>query len=88
MLISLDTDMTPQMGFWGLLMAVVATIIGGVGKPFGALAGALCTAAIQQVGIWYLPSRWNEAVVFGVLFLILIFRPQGLFGLRVRKATV
>ena len=87
-LISLDTDITPQMGFWGLLMGVVATIVGGIGRPAGALLGATLTAAAQQLSIWYLASQWKDAVAFGVLFLLLVLRPHGLLGQPIRKAAV
>jgi len=87
-LIALDTDITPQMGFWGLLMGVVATIVGGIGRPAGALLGAVLIAAAQQISIWYLPSQWKDAVAFGVLFLALVLRPHGLMGQPIRKATV
>jgi branched-chain amino acid transport system permease protein len=87
-LTSLETDLTPQMGFSGLLMAVVATIVGGVGSVGGVVLGALLIAIAQQCGVWFLPSQWQDAIVFLVLIVFLLVRPQGFFGKAVRQVTV
>jgi branched-chain amino acid transport system permease protein len=68
-LISLDTDMTPTMGFYALLMGVTAAIVGGIGKIWGALLGGLLIGLIQHLGVWKLPTEWQETIVFIVLIL-------------------
>ena len=87
-LISFDLDMTPTMGMNALLIGVVAVIIGGVGSILGVVLGALLLALAQQVGIWYLSSQWQDAIAFVVLFMFLLYRPQGFFGKSIKKATI
>jgi branched-chain amino acid transport system permease protein len=87
-LISLDVDMTPNMGFIGLMMAVAASIVGGIGSIPGAALGALIVAFAQQLSAWWLPSQWQDPIAFGILFVFLIIRPQGVFGQRIKKASI
>src|SRR5207253_7257264 len=60
--ISLDTDITPTMGFGALLMGVVAAIVGGVGSIPGAMLGGLLVGLAQQLGVWKLPTQWQDAI--------------------------
>lgn len=87
-LVSLDVDMTPTMGMAALMMAVVAVIIGGIGSIPGTALGALLLATAQHFGIWKVGSHWREAITFVILLAFLLFRPQGFFGKKVRKAAV
>ena len=87
-LISLDTDLTPTMGFNALLMGVIAVIIGGVGSIPGSFWGGLFVGLAQNVGVWKLPTQWQDSIVFLILILFLLLRPQGIFGRPLRKATV
>jgi branched-chain amino acid transport system permease protein len=74
------TALNPLMGFTALLMGVVAAIVGGIGSIRGAFAGAILVSGAQHVAMWQLPSEWQDAVVFVVLILFLLFRPYGFFG--------
>lgn len=87
-LISFDTDMTPMMGFNALLMGVVAAIVGGIGSIPGALLGGLLVGMAQHLGVWKLPTQWQDAIVFVILILFLLFRPQGFLGKPLRQAAV
>jgi branched-chain amino acid transport system permease protein len=87
-LISLDTDMTPMMGFYALLMGVVAVIAGGVGSIPGAALGGLLVGMAQHLGVWKLPTQWQDTIVFLILIFFLLFRPQGFLGKAVKKAAV
>jgi branched-chain amino acid transport system permease protein len=86
-LISLDTDITPTMGFGALLLGVVAAIVGGVGSMPGAMLGLLVGLA-QHLGVWKLPTQWQDEIVFLILIAFLIARPQGLFGRPVKNIGV
>lgn len=79
-MISFDTDMTPTMGFNALVMAVVAVIVGGIHSLPGAALGGLLIGLAQNLGVWFLPSKWQDTIVFGILILFLIFRPYGILG--------
>ena len=87
-LISLDIDMTPTMGLNALLMGVVAAIVGGIGSLPGAALGALLLALAQNFGVWKIPSQWQDAIAFAILLVFLVFRPAGMFGVRVRKVRI
>lgn len=87
-LVSLDVDMTPTMGMEALLMGVVAMIIGGVGSIRGIALGALLLALAQNFGVWYISSQWQDAIAFGILLIFLLFKPEGFYGKKLRKAEI
>ena len=87
-LVSLDTDINPSMGFYALLMGVIAVIIGGIGSFKGTAIGALILSFAQNLGGWKLPTQWQDAIAFMVMLLFLLFRPQGLFGKNLKKADI
>ena len=84
-LIALDTDMTPTMGFHVLLYAVVAMIIGGVGSNKGLIGGALLLATAQHLSAYYIDSKWMDATAYIILILFLIWKPLGFSGKRLKK---
>ena len=67
----LDMDM--------LILALVVVVIGGLGSLKGALLGALLIGEVQTVGVVLLPDV-SSFLLFGVMALILVFKPAGLFG--------
>jgi len=76
----------PMMGIIPGLKAFVAAVLGGIGIIPGALVGGL-VLGIVETGIQSVEgmSLWRDAVAFGILILILIFKPSGLFGKNVRE---
>jgi branched-chain amino acid transport system permease protein len=79
LLLAYDTDLTPLIGFKSVLMAVVAVIVGGIGSVSGSLCGGLLVGLVQHFGVWRLPTQWQDAIVFGVLILFMLVRPEGIF---------
>jgi len=77
-LIGMDTDITPLMGYGAMLNAIVAIIVGGARNPIGWLVGAVVLGIAQHVGVWRIESHWQDAIAFGLLLLFMIFRPNGL----------
>jgi branched-chain amino acid transport system permease protein len=63
-----------------LLNAIVALIIGGIGKFHAPIVGGFIIGILQSLVIWKFSANWMEGVSFVLLILFLIFRPQGLFG--------
>jgi len=76
----------PAMGFQFLLVVFAAAILGGIGQPYGAMAGALVVGVTMEVSALYISSDYKTVVAFGLLILALLFRPQGLVAPR-RAAT-
>jgi branched-chain amino acid transport system permease protein len=78
------TNITFLTGFRTGLIAFTAAVLGGIGNLTGAVVGAMLIGLTQSFtdGLsWHSPgSAWTEAVVFGILILILVFRPEGLLG--------
>jgi neutral amino acid transport system permease protein len=72
--------MTPNLGFFLLLSLFAAVILGGIGNAYGALAGGLLLGVAQEWSTLVIDARWKIAVGFAILILVLIVRPQGLFG--------
>jgi len=87
-LVSLDVDMTPTMGMNALMMGVVAMIVGGVGSIWGIVLGSLLLALAQNLGVWYISSQWQDAIAFAILLIFLLFKPEGFFGKKLKKAAV
>jgi len=76
--------MTPNLGFFLLLSLFAAVILGEIGNAFGALAGGLLLGLAQEWSTLVVDARWKVAIGFAILIIVLIVRPQGLFGRRER----
>jgi neutral amino acid transport system permease protein len=78
-MLGLDTHLRPVMG-WNLLIVIFAAVIlGGVGNPYGALAGGMIVAMSQELSVMILPAQYKPAVGFAILIAVLLYKPQGLF---------
>jgi branched-chain amino acid transport system permease protein len=80
------TNIQFDQGFTLGLIAFTAAVLGGIGNLPGAVLGALLIGLIQQFNeglSWHSPgSDWTQSIVFAILILILVFRPEGLLGER------
>jgi neutral amino acid transport system permease protein len=74
------TDLRPELGFELLLPIFAAVILGGIGDAFGALAAGLVLGVMTEWSTLVIDPRWKVAVGFVVLVVVLIIRPQGIFG--------
>ena len=72
-------------GFTAGLIAFTAAVMGGIGNLKGAVAGGLIIGVIQAISDTHYGGVWTPAVVFAILILIMVFRPQGLFGEETRE---
>jgi branched-subunit amino acid ABC-type transport system permease component len=68
----------PTMGFTELFVIFGAVILGGLGKPYGAMLGALVLGIITEVAGMFLNAGYKTAIAFGIVIVLLLFRPQGL----------
>ena len=65
------------------LKAFAAAIIGGFGSVPGAIIGGLLVGLAETLGASYISSAYKDALVFALMFVFLLVRPQGLFGERI-----
>lgn len=79
-LIAYDVGFDPYVGMPMLLNAIVALIIGGVGKFHASIVGGFIIGLLQSLVVWKFSANWQDAVTFGLLIIFLLFRPQGIFG--------
>jgi branched-chain amino acid transport system permease protein len=70
----------PLMGQPMLHKGIAVIILGGMGDIRGALLGGLFLGFAEVMSVAYIGSTMRDAVAFGLLFLVLLLRPQGLFG--------
>jgi branched-chain amino acid transport system permease protein len=69
-----------DFGWVLLLLIFAAVILGGIGSVYGAMFGGLTIGVAQNLSLIWLPSEFSTAAAFGVMILVLIFKPAGLFG--------
>ena len=81
-LLGVKSVVMPELGWELLLPAFAAMILGGIGSPGGAVAGALLMGVGQELSVPLVGPSYKIAVAFGVLVLVLLVRPAGLFGRR------
>lgn len=70
----------PLMGMMIGLKAFVAAVLGGIGNIQGAVLGALIMGLSEEMVVAYVSSTYRDALAFGILIVILILKPTGLFG--------
>lgn len=83
-LIAYDVGMDPYVGMPLLLNAMVALIVGGIGRFETPILGGLILGILQSVAVYFFESRWENAITFSLLLIFLIFRPQGILGEKTR----
>jgi branched-chain amino acid transport system permease protein len=70
----------PTMGRDFILLAFTVVIVGGMGSIAGAVVAGLVLTQIQAISSLYISPVWSDPIVFGILVIVLMVRPQGLFG--------
>ena len=75
----LITTVRPNMGWFLILPMFASVILGGIGNPYGAIAGALTIGIAQELSVPFLGSQYKLGVALFIMVVILLIRPQGLF---------
>lgn len=70
----------PGIGAQFVLVAYVAVVLGGLGNIPGAILGSLIIGITETFSGFFISPGWRQAIYYAVFILVLIFRPQGLFG--------
>ncbi len=76
------------IGTYFVLTAFVVVVLGGLGSIPGAFVGAIIIGLLDSLAGFYIGSDLREAVVFGVFLVILILKPSGLFGTRLKLSHI
>jgi branched-chain amino acid transport system permease protein len=79
-LFALRAPTVATIGFIAGLKGFTAAVIGGIGSIPGAMAGGLILGLAEAFTQGYISTRWSDLLVFVILILFMLFRPQGLFG--------
>ena len=78
--LGIDTRLHPTMGWTLLLPIFAAAILGGIGKPYGAIVGGLVIGLAEEFSTLFISPAYKAAVAFAILVVMLIVKPTGLFG--------
>jgi branched-chain amino acid transport system permease protein/neutral amino acid transport system permease protein len=79
-LLGMSVRLQPIMG-WDLLLPIfAAAILGGIGSPYGAMAGAVIIGLAEELSTPFIPNEYKTAVSLVLLVLVLLVRPRGLFA--------
>jgi branched-chain amino acid transport system permease protein len=79
-LISISYSINPAMGLNWTLVALVVMVLGGLGSIKGTFVGGILLGVIQAATSVFISNNYREVVALIIFLLVLIFRPQGLFG--------
>lgn len=79
-LIGMDRALEPPMGSNYLVSVFGAAILGGLGSPLGAFVGALAIGVASELSTLVMPPNYRIGIPLAAIALVLVFRPQGLFG--------
>ena len=74
------TQLQPELGFELLLPIFAAVVMGGIGNAYGALAAGILLGLVIEWSTLFIDARWKTGIGFVVLILVLVIRPQGIFG--------
>jgi branched-chain amino acid transport system permease protein len=70
----------PYMGFQAGLFAFTAAVVGGIGSLPGSVLGGLLIGLAEAFATGYISSTFQQAIVFGILIVVMLMRPSGLLG--------
>jgi branched-chain amino acid transport system permease protein len=74
------TQINHMMGFIPGIKAFTAAVLGGIGNVAGAMLGGFFLGMAEAFGVLIMPAEYKDVIAFGLLVLILIFRPSGILG--------
>lgn len=79
-LLGIKAVVIPELGFELLMPMFAAVILGGIGHPVGAVVGTLLFSVSQEIASLYFEPSYKIVMAFGILLVVLLVRPQGIFG--------
>ena len=85
LLCSAYPSLTPYTGSMPGIKAFVAAVFGGIGSIPGALLGGVILGVIEILSKAYISSQLSDAIVFGVLIIVLLVKPTGILGKKINE---
>ncbi len=85
LLCSTYPQISPYTGAMPGIKAFTAAVFGGIGSIPGAMIGGIVLGVIESLGKAYISSQLSDAIVFGVLIVVLLVKPTGLFGKKINE---
>lgn len=71
-----------ELGDAFAVKVMILVLFAGMGNLRGGVIGAVAMGIAETLAVFYLPGRWSQTVFFGVLMLVILWKPQGVFGSR------
>lgn len=78
-------SLSPYTGSMPGIKAFVAAVFGGIGSIPGALIGGILLGIIEILSKYYISSQLSDAIVFGMLIVVLLLKPTGIFGKKIQE---
>lgn len=78
-------SLSPYTGSMPGIKAFVAAVFGGIGSIPGALVGGILLGVIEILSKYYISSQLSDAIVFGMLIIVLLLKPTGIFGKKIQE---
>ena len=85
LLCSAYPSLSPYTGSMPGIKAFVAAVFGGIGSIPGALVGGILLGVIEILSKYYISSQLSDAIVFGMLIVVLVLKPTGIFGKKIQE---
>ena len=85
LLCSVYPSLTPYTGAMPGIKAFVAAVFGGIGSIPGAMIGGILLGVIENLSKAYISSQLSDAIVFGVLIIVLLVKPTGILGKQIKE---
>src|SRR2546430_1693033 len=83
MIFGLYYGLTPDIvGYLAGLRAFTAAVLGGIGNIPGAVLGGLLIGFVEALSGQFIGNAWSDAIIFAILIVVLVFRPNGLLGMQ------
>jgi branched-chain amino acid transport system permease protein len=81
-LLAFESNLGVNMGMNMAFRGMIAIVVGGLGSVPGAMLGGFLIGLAENIGIWYLPSSYKDAIALILLVVFLVMRPYGVLGLK------
>lgn len=85
MLLAIVGSAGAELGWANILVILAVAVLGGVGRIYGVIAAGLVLGLVMSLSALVIPTSYQTMVAFGMLILVLIFRPEGMFSATRRR---